>query len=115
MARLYANENFPMPVVEELRRLGHDTLTSYESGRSNQSIPDEEVLMFAFNEDRALLTLNRKHFIQLHKKKPDHAGIIVCSFDADFNALAQRIHAPIRSEPNLSGRLIRVNRPVPSV
>ena len=41
-----------MPVVEELRRLGHDTLTSYESGRSNQSIPDEEVLSFAFNEER---------------------------------------------------------------
>jgi hypothetical protein len=47
MARFYANENFPMPVVEELRRLGHDTLTSDESGRSNQSIPDEEVLSFA--------------------------------------------------------------------
>jgi hypothetical protein len=24
MARLYSNENFPLPVVEELRRLGHD-------------------------------------------------------------------------------------------
>ena len=24
MARLYANENFPFPVVEELRRLGID-------------------------------------------------------------------------------------------
>jgi len=114
MARFYANENFPMPAVEELRRLGHDTLTSHESGRSNQSIPDEEVLSFALNEERALLTLNRKHFIQLHKKRPDHAGIIVCSFDADFIALAQRIHAAIRSEPSLSGRLIRVNRPVPS-
>ncbi len=27
MARLYANENFPLPVVEELRRLGHDAVT----------------------------------------------------------------------------------------
>lgn len=24
MARLYSNENFPFPAVEELRRLGHD-------------------------------------------------------------------------------------------
>jgi len=112
MAHFYANENFPMPIVEELRRLGHDTLTSHESGRSNQSIPDEEVLSFALNEERALLTLNRKHFIQLHKKRPDHAGIIVCSFDADFVALARRIHAAVSSESSLSGRLIRVNRPL---
>lgn len=27
MARLYANENFPFPVVEELRRRGHDAVT----------------------------------------------------------------------------------------
>jgi len=80
MARLYANENFPIPVVEELRRLGHDTLTSYESRRSNQAIPDEEVLRFAFNQESTLVTLNRKHFIRLHKKRPDHAGIIVCSY-----------------------------------
>lgn len=69
MARLYANENFPLPVVEELRLLGHDILTSYESGRSNQAIPDEEVLAFALNEKRTLLTLNRKHFIQFTAKR----------------------------------------------
>jgi hypothetical protein len=28
MARLYSNENFPLPVVEELRRLGHEVLTT---------------------------------------------------------------------------------------
>lgn len=28
MALLYSNENFPRRVVEELRRLGHDVLTS---------------------------------------------------------------------------------------
>ena len=27
MARLYADENFPFPAVEALRRLGHDVLT----------------------------------------------------------------------------------------
>ncbi len=34
MARIYANENFPLPVVEELRRLGHDVVTSLESGNA---------------------------------------------------------------------------------
>jgi hypothetical protein len=54
--RFYADENFPLPVVEELRRLGHDVLTMYEDGRANQSIPDEEVLALATGKQRALLT-----------------------------------------------------------
>jgi predicted nuclease of predicted toxin-antitoxin system len=111
MARLYANENFPLPAVEELRRLGHDTLTSHEAARAGQAMPDEEVLRFAKSENRVLLTLNRKHFIHLHTTSPDHAGIIVCTFDADFKSLAHRVHAAIDSPSNLSGRLIRINRP----
>ena len=27
MAKLYTNENVPLPVAEELRRLGHDVMT----------------------------------------------------------------------------------------
>ena len=38
MARLYSNENFPLPVVEELRRLGHDVLTTHEAGESGKSV-----------------------------------------------------------------------------
>jgi hypothetical protein len=115
MARLYANENFPLPAVEELRRLGHDTLTSSEAGKSGQAIPDEDVLRFASSEKRALLTLNRKHFIRLHKTSFEHGGIIVCTFDADFRALAHRVHAAINPQPNLSGQLIRINRPPASI
>lgn len=47
MAKLYTNENLPLPVVEALRQLKHDVLTSYESGKANQAIPDAEVLAFA--------------------------------------------------------------------
>ena len=45
MAQLYANENFPLPVVEELRRRGHDVLTTYESGRVGSAISDEVVVL----------------------------------------------------------------------
>ena len=62
MAQLYANENFPLPVVVELRRFGHDVLTTYESGRAGSAIPDDEVLAFAIAEKRILLTINRKHY-----------------------------------------------------
>ena len=30
MARLYADEDFPYPVVERLRQLGHDVLTTLD-------------------------------------------------------------------------------------
>ena len=80
MARLYANENFPLPVVEELRRLGHEVVTIQETGQAEQRTPDEDVLQLAVADDRAVLTLNRKHFIRLHREQPGHAGIIVCTF-----------------------------------
>ncbi len=110
MARLYANENFPLPVVETLRSLGHDVLTIQETGRGGQAISDEAVLSFAVGAKRAVLTLNRKHFIQLHGRRPRHFGIIACSFDADFEKQGRRIHDAIGSE-SLENRLIRVNRP----
>lgn len=110
MARLYANENFPLPVVNELRRLGHDVLTTQDTGRAEQAVPDEEVLEFAVSQTRAVITLNRKHFVQLHRRESDHSGIIVCTFDRDFIAQAQRIH-DATSVSELAGKLIRVNRP----
>jgi hypothetical protein len=113
MARLYANENFPFPTVEELRRLGHDVLTIQETGKADRSTPDEEVLAFSSADVRVLLTLNRKHFIRLHNKHTNHAGIIVCSFDPDFIALASRIHEAIAARADLSNQLVRINRPNP--
>jgi hypothetical protein len=111
MARLYADENFAFPVVSELRRLGHDVLTAQEAGKSEQAIPDEEVLQFACDESRAVLTFNRKHFIRLHQACQDHHGIIVCTYDPVFAAQAARIDASIKEHPELSGTLLRVNRP----
>lgn len=111
MARLYTNENFPLPVVEELRRLEHDVLTTQESGHAGQSMPDEKVLSFAIYDNRILLTFNRRHFVRLHSEEPNHCGIIVCSVDTDFLALTQRIHTATESNPSMNGQLIRINRP----
>lgn len=111
MARLYSNENFPLPVVQELRRLGHDVLTVREAGNADQAVPDDEVLAFACSEQRAVLTLNRRDFINLHNSQPQHFGIIVCTYDADFMGQAQRIHEAIESLAPLAEQLLRVNRP----
>jgi len=64
MARLYANENFPLRVVHHLRGLGHDAITIQETGKGGQSVPDESVLEYAVAEERAVLTINRRHFIR---------------------------------------------------
>lgn len=111
MAWFYANENFPLPAVEELCQLGHDVLTIQEMGKAGQAMPDDEVLLFAAREKRALLTLNRRHFVRLHQQNKNHAGILACTYDPDFAALAARIHEAIRERSDLSGQLLRINRP----
>ena len=107
---LYADENFPLRVVEELRRLGHDVLTSFEDGRANQSITDADVLARATEISRALLTLNRLDFKRLHRQMPEHAGIIICMEDPDRVGQAQRVAAAIAEADELRGQLIRVYR-----
>jgi predicted nuclease of predicted toxin-antitoxin system len=111
MARLYTDEQYPYPVVEHLRILGHDVLTVQEAGQANQKISDPDVLAFATEENRVVVTQNRKDFIRLHSLQPGHAGIIVCTNDRDWKTLATRIDAAIRDEEPLQSKLIRIVRP----
>ena len=64
MARIYANENIPMPVVRELCLLGHDVLTTAEAGNAGQAVPDQAVIADASAHDRAVLALSRRHFVR---------------------------------------------------
>jgi hypothetical protein len=111
VARLFADENFPFPVVEALRRVGHDVVTVADAGKARQALTDEEVLELATADQRAVVTLNRKHFVRLHRTDRGHAGIIVCSLDLDFDGQATRINQAIETQESLVGSLIRVNRP----
>ena len=111
MVRCYANANFPLAVVERLRKLGHDVLTVREAGHDNQQISDEGVLLFAVSEQRAVITINRRDFVRLHHTQPQHCGIIVCTEDTDSEGQASRIDAAMRAAGDMSGRLIRINRP----
>ncbi|HOW74548.1 MAG TPA: DUF5615 family PIN-like protein [Candidatus Competibacteraceae bacterium] len=110
MAALLADENFPLPVIHALRALGHDVHSLHDYGQSGQALPDPEVLAFATAQQRALLTLNRRDFIRLYLQSAAHAGIIVCTFDADFVGQAQRIAAALTAQPALTGQLLRVYR-----
>ena len=110
MARLYANENFPLPVVQALVVLGHDVLTSLDAGNAGRAVPDEDVLQFAMAQGRALHTLNRRHFMRLVRGRTDHPGLILCTFDPDFGRQAGAIHAAIAGRVDLTGQILRVYR-----
>jgi predicted nuclease of predicted toxin-antitoxin system len=112
VARFYSNENIAMQVVVELRRLGHDVVTSVDAGKANSAVPDLEVLAFAAAHGRILLSHNRRDFLHLHRTRAiDHAGIVLCTFDANFIAQAQRIDRAVAVESEMKNQLIRVNRP----
>jgi hypothetical protein len=112
VARFYSNENIALPVVVELRRLGHDVVTSVDAGNANAAVPDSEVLAFAVRESRILLSHNRRHFFRLHQSRTEpHSGIVICTVNSDFCQLAQRIHVAVRAISDMKNQLIRVNRP----
>ena len=111
MIRFYSNENFPLDLVQELRRLGYDVLTSYEAGQANQSISDEDVLHFAHERERVIITLNREDFISLHQKGKKHSGIIICKEDRDYKGQAETIDQFITNKnQSLSRALIRIKK-----
>jgi len=93
--------------------MGHDVLTIQETGRAGDAVPDADVLAYATDLDRAVLTLNRRDFVRLHLASTNHAGIVVCTFDPDFPTQAQRIHEALTRKGDLRGKLVRVNRFAP--
>ncbi len=110
MANLYSNENFPFDIVTILRQKGHNILTSYEAGQANQRIPDEEVLIFATQQNRIVITLNRDDFIRLHRSNVNHSGIIICKDDRDYVGQTNTLDAYLKEDTNLSNRLIRIKK-----
>jgi hypothetical protein len=105
---LYADEDFPLPAVVQLRVFGHDVLTVQEDGRT--AAPDRQVLARAHALGRAVLTYNRRHYERLHRHGASHSGIVSAKQDPDHLALAARIHSVLAGKS--AGRwCLRVNRP----
>lgn len=111
MPRFFADEDFPRPVVDELRRLGHDVVTVKDAGMANRRWPDAKVLHFAISSNRILFTKNRRDFYKLHQSLADHSGIVLCTDDLDFPRTAARIHDAIANAGEMRGKLLRVYKP----
>jgi uncharacterized protein YukJ len=69
----YADEDFSFPVVEELRKLGHNVLTAQGDGRKGAS--DREILARAHALTRAALTYNSRHFERLYRQGELRSGL----------------------------------------
>ena len=107
--QFYSNENFPLVMVNLLRAEGHDVLTSYEAGQSNQGIPDDQVLQYATSTKRILITENRQDFINLHRTVPHHTGIIIFKYGLDYAGKIKAMNDFINEDGlSLENRLLRV-------
>jgi hypothetical protein len=112
VARLFADENFPFPVVEALRRIGHNVITVADAGKAGQALTDKAILELAAADQRAVVTLNRRHFVQLHVADPQprrYCRVLARSRLREPGG--PRIDQMIATEEPLAGRLLRVNRP----
>lgn len=77
--RLYFDRHIMRRLAVDLRGRGYDVRTTEEAGKDTAA--DEEQLLFATAEGRAILTFNIRDFAPLHQawqaaSRP-HAGIIV--------------------------------------
>jgi predicted nuclease of predicted toxin-antitoxin system len=111
MIRFYSNENLAINLVEAIRSLGYDVLTSYEAQQANQGIPDDEVLRYATINNRCVLTFNRGDFLVLHRNQINHCGIIACREERDYSVQVQVLHEFLESgNQDLKNRLLRLQK-----
>jgi len=87
--------------------VGHDVLTSLGAVRARFGSSG-----FAAAEDQIPVSHNRRHFLELHRQSVEaHSGVVLCTIDPDYVALAERIHGAVEATVEMRDQLIRVNRP----
>ena len=76
--RFYTDEDMPDRVAEGVRRAGGDAISVREA--RNEALSDEDQLLYASTERRALVTYNRADFQRLDAEWREtgrhHAGIL---------------------------------------
>jgi uncharacterized protein (DUF433 family) len=78
-----------------LRAMGHDATPTARCPTTRCSR--------SRGQQRAVLTLNRRHFVRLHSERPGHSGIVRVPSIPDFKRQARRIDAAVAPLPSLAG------------
>ena len=97
-------------MVNILRDLGHEVITSHDADQANQGIPDNEVLSYATQNNLVVITFNRDDFIKLHNKNIQHCGIVICKTDRDYQGQMDYLNMYLQDQDSLSDRLIRIKK-----
>ena len=76
---LYFDEDVPLGIVRNLRTRGFDVLSAHEVQMRNQ--PDDEQMLYAVSQHRALVTHNRADFELRHRQFLEaglkHYGVVI--------------------------------------
>ena len=72
-----ADESCAMPVVQELRKAGHDVIAISETA---QGATDDEVLQLSVNKRRVLITEDRDFGELVYARGRSSAGVILVRF-----------------------------------
>jgi hypothetical protein len=95
-------------LAARLQPLTYDVESCETAKRSRQRIPDYSQLMYAIQEDRAMLTFNRQDFEQLHLQwqasARQHPGIIWSGQISDFDELVRRVKLHLDTVPPAAQR-----------
>jgi hypothetical protein len=93
--RVYTDEMISPALAVQLRQRGYDALSCDEASLSGQSIPDQDQLAFATQNDRALLSFNMRDFVRLDQEwkrlEQEHAGIIIAPEIDDIGSLLRLV------------------------
>lgn len=96
---LYLDEHIPADLAAHLRRLGYDVLTTGEAGRADKGLDDEDQLLFAAGQGRALLSFNHCDFAPMDTAWKEqgraHAGIILCP-QVSLSELVRRVQRHVQ-------------------
>lgn len=113
MARFYLDENISRDAEHLLTRYGHDALHSVDLG--HRAMPDPQHLFAAADDNRILLTFNRRDFELLHQfwtslnawgnlDRP-HSGILTAVGEINDLQWANLVHAFVRQRQNLDNQM----------
>lgn len=114
VARFFTDEHISSDLVRRLRVLGHDVLMAREAGRADLGIGDPDVLTWATQQGRAVLTINNWDYRKQHLRGQKHAGVVSITDDRDEAAQAARVDAAVRALPSLENQYLRVTKPPPA-
>ncbi len=93
--RLFLDEMINPRLANRLNRLGYDVESCQAAGRAGLKIPDDQQLVYATQQGRAIYSFNARDFKRLHRawqaNGRSHAGIVYSEEIADLTELIRRI------------------------